>query len=82
MEETGVKERPSEIRVNEASRLNGVAILVVACPKDAVMFKDAVKTTGLEGRLVVKDLSDLVLEAMEGYNPEGDNPVSLALERR
>jgi Fe-S oxidoreductase len=64
MEETGVKERPGELRVQEASKLDGVEILVVACPKDAVMFKDAVKTTGLEGRLVIKDLSELVLEAI------------------
>jgi Fe-S oxidoreductase len=64
MEETGVKERPSEIRVREAAQLNGVQVLVVACPKDITMFKDAIKTCGLEDRLVVKDLMELVHEAL------------------
>ena len=59
MEETGVKERPSEARIREAAQLAGVQVLVVACPKDAVMFKDAVKTSGFEDRLVVKDLIEL-----------------------
>jgi Fe-S oxidoreductase len=64
MEETEVKERPSEIRVREAAQLDGVQILVVACPKDISMFKDAIKTCGLEDRLVVKDLVELVHEAL------------------
>jgi len=65
MEEIGeVHSRPSELRVREAAELEGVGTLVVACPKDYVMFVDAVKTTGLEGRLVVKDLVELVEEAM------------------
>jgi len=60
--------RPSESRVREAASLRGVQVLVVACPKDYVMFSDAVKTTGLEGRLAVKDLSELVAEAV-GLRP-------------
>jgi Fe-S oxidoreductase len=56
--------RPSENRVREAAGVAGVEILVVACPKDYVMFADALKTTGLEGRLALKDLSELVAEAM------------------
>jgi Fe-S oxidoreductase len=63
MEEEGVKERPSEIRVREAASLKGVQVLVVTCPKDIAMFKDAIKTCGLEERLVVKDLMELVYEA-------------------
>ena len=66
MEEGQVKERLSEARVREAGKLQGVSVLVVACPKDAVMFKDALKTTGLEGQLVVKDLIELIHEAMQG----------------
>jgi Fe-S oxidoreductase len=57
-------ERPSESRVREAAALPGVGMLVVACPKDLVMFRDAVKTTGLEGKLVVKELAELVGESM------------------
>jgi Fe-S oxidoreductase len=64
MEEGEVDERPSESRVREAAELEGVETLVVACPKDVSMFRDAVKTTGLEGRLVVKDLIELVHELL------------------
>ncbi len=60
----GIKERPAESRVREASALPGVDTLAVACPKDLVMFQDAIKTTGLENRLVVKDIIQLVEEAM------------------
>ncbi len=69
MEETpGIKERPAESRVREAARL-GVDTLIVACPKDYVMFQDALKTTGLEGRLVIRDVMELVDEATAP--PEG-----------
>lgn len=54
------KERPAESRVREAASLPGVETLVVSCPKDLVMFQDALKTTGLEDKLVVKDLVELV----------------------
>jgi len=57
-------ERAAEIRVAEASRLDGVDTLVVACPKDYVMFTDAVKAAGLEGSLRIRDISDLVEEAL------------------
>jgi len=59
----GVRERPAESRVREAAALPGVTTLVVACPKDYVMFQDALKTTGLEGRLAIKDVLELVDEA-------------------
>lgn len=64
MKEKGIKERPSETRVHEAASLDGVEALIVACPKDATMFKDAVKTIGYEDRLVIKDLSELIHEAL------------------
>ena len=66
MEDTpGVKERPAENRVREAAALKDVATLVVTCPKDIAMFRDAVKTTGNEGKLEVKDLAELVWEAVK-----------------
>jgi hypothetical protein len=37
---------------------------VVVCPKDLVMFQDAIKTTGLEDKLEVKELTELVEQAM------------------
>ena len=59
-----IEERPAESRVKEALALPGVECLVVACPKDLVMFQDAVKTVGAEGRLRVADLGELVHEAL------------------
>jgi Fe-S oxidoreductase len=64
MDEGEVKERPSEARIHEAAGLDGVQIFVVACPKDITMYRDAVKTTGKEDRIVVKDLIELVNEAL------------------
>lgn len=58
------QERPAERRVRQAARLKGVHTLVVSCPKDLVMFQDAIKTTGLDGKLTVKELSELVEQAM------------------
>jgi Fe-S oxidoreductase len=55
----GVRERPAETRVKEAARVRGVQTLVVSCPKDLVMFQDALKTTQLEGSLAVQDLAQL-----------------------
>jgi Fe-S oxidoreductase len=60
----GIKERPAESRVREAAAIDGVEALVVCCPKDMVMFQDALKTTGLEGKLVVRDAMELVKEAV------------------
>ncbi len=39
-------------------------LFVVACPKDVVMYTDAVKTTGNEGKIEVKDVIQLVAEAV------------------
>jgi Fe-S oxidoreductase len=64
MEEGEVTERPSESRIREAVKLDGVQVFAVACPKDVTMYQDAVKTTGHEERLVVKDLIELVYEAL------------------
>jgi Fe-S oxidoreductase len=64
MEEGEVTERPSEARINEAAELDDVTAFVVACPKDVTMYQDAVKTAGQEDRLAVKDLIELVYEAL------------------
>jgi Fe-S oxidoreductase len=63
MDDSLVAQRPSENRVNEALGLD-VGQFVVACPKDATMFADAVKTAGADGRLAVRDIALLVREAM------------------
>ncbi len=60
----GGGERPAESRVREAASLRGVDTMVVACPKDLVMFRDALKTTGLEGKLEVRDMAEVVEAAI------------------
>lgn len=62
--ERSERERPSESRIREAVKLDGVNNFIVACPKDITMYRDAVKTTGNEERLVVKDLIELVHAAL------------------
>jgi Fe-S oxidoreductase/nitrate reductase gamma subunit len=65
MSETNNQERPSENRIREAVALGNVDYFVVACPKDVTMYQDAVKTSGNEGEIVVKDIIELVHEALE-----------------
>ncbi len=57
-------ERPSENRIREALGLGAIDYFVVACPKDLTMYRDAVKTSGNEGKIEVKDIADFVAEAM------------------
>jgi Fe-S oxidoreductase len=65
MEDTEkVQERPAESRIREVASLPDVPAFVVACPKDIAMFRDAVKTTGQEAKLAVKDLAELVAEGL------------------
>jgi Fe-S oxidoreductase len=64
MGEAGTAERPSESRIREAAALEGARYFVVACPKDVTMYEDAVKTAGQAGRLVVRDLIEVVEEAL------------------
>ena len=63
MEDSRAGERPSESRIREAAAL-GVDRFVVACPKDYVMYSDAVRTTGHQDRLQVVDLVQLVDQAV------------------
>ncbi|HEY5987298.1 MAG TPA: (Fe-S)-binding protein, partial [Streptosporangiaceae bacterium] len=58
----GDGERPSENRIREAVAV-GVNYFVVACPKDFVMYTEAVKTTGNSERIKVLDLIELVDQA-------------------
>jgi len=59
----GGKDRPSIIRVNEAYA-TGAAILAVACPICMEMLENAVKTEGLEEKIAVKDISEIVKESL------------------
>ena len=59
-------ERPSEQRIKEALTIVGLQAFIVACPKDINMYREAVKATGNQDRLVVRDLIELVEEATGG----------------
>jgi len=69
--------RPSEQRIEEALGVAGVELFVVACPKDVTMYEDAVKTSGVEARIRVVEISELVLEAL-GLSPS--EPIAAVLE--
>ncbi|MCK4933484.1 (Fe-S)-binding protein [Candidatus Bathyarchaeota archaeon] len=56
-------ERLAEVRVKDASEA-GAEVLVVACPFCLLTFEDAVKTAGLEGKLEVKDIAEIVFQAI------------------
>ncbi|RLD17522.1 MAG: (Fe-S)-binding protein [Bacteroidetes bacterium] len=58
-----VSERLSENRVKEAVE-TGADVLAVCCPYEVSRFEDAVKSTGNEGKLLVKDIAELIVEAM------------------
>ena len=62
-DEPGVR-RPSEDRIEEALGLVDVDVFVVSCPKDVTMYEDAIKTTGHEGHIRLRELSELVAEAL------------------
>ena len=65
MTEMNIQERPSVNRIREAMALGNTDYFVVACPKDVTMYTDAVKTSGFEGKIAVKDIIELVYEALE-----------------
>jgi Fe-S oxidoreductase/nitrate reductase gamma subunit len=58
------QERPSENRIREAVGLPEVAIFVVSCPKDVTMYEDAIKTSGNAERIELRELTELIEEAL------------------
>jgi Fe-S oxidoreductase/nitrate reductase gamma subunit len=63
-------EKPAQNRMKEAAAIPGLEVYVVSCPKDLTMFEDALKTTGNEGKFVVKELIELMREATPARLPE------------
>lgn len=57
-------ERPSHNRIQEAVDLGDIDYFVVACPKDAAMFSDAVKSSGNEDKFEVREITELMAEAL------------------
>jgi Fe-S oxidoreductase len=55
--------RLSEWRIDEAIA-TGADILAVACPYEPPRFEDAIKTMKDTGNLVVKDIAELLAEAL------------------
>ena len=68
-------ERPAENRIKEALTTFGetsgdkTQLFIVTCPKDMVMYSDAVKTTGNEGKIEVRDIIQLIAEAVGVEKP-------------
>jgi Fe-S oxidoreductase len=62
--DTPGQERPSENRIREAVGLEEVELFVVACPKDVTMYEDAIKTSGNAGRIELRELTELIEEAL------------------
>ncbi len=62
-DEPGV-ERPSHNRIQEAVDLGQLDYFVVACPKDAAMFTDAVKTYSGDADFEVKEITELMAEVL------------------
>jgi Fe-S oxidoreductase len=58
-------DKPAHNRMREAAAIPGLEVYVVSCPKDLTMFEDALKATGNEGKFVVKELIELIREALE-----------------
>jgi Fe-S oxidoreductase len=56
-------ERLAESRVKDALAL-GVKTIAVACPFCLLTFEDAVKTTGNEEKIEIKEINELIAEAL------------------
>ena len=62
-EGTGEGERNSETRVKDAHAM-GAEIIATACPFCLLTLEDGAKTTGLEEKVLVREVLELVAEAM------------------
>jgi len=69
-------ERPAENRIKEAlttfeaNTSDKTQLFIVTCPKDMIMYSDAVKTTGNEGKIEVRDIIQLIAEAVGVEEPK------------
>ena len=57
-----VDERLAEVRVKEAIG-TGADVLAVCCPFEVSLFEDALKSTGNDGKIVVRDIVELLDES-------------------
>ena len=56
--------RNGEIRIKEAIAL-GAKVMATSCPFCLLTFEDAVKISGSTDQIVVKDIAELVIEAID-----------------
>ena len=63
MESESSEERLAEIRVKDAVAM-GAEIIATACPFCLLTLEDAVKTTGNEEKITIKDIVELVAESV------------------
>ena len=56
--------RNGEIRIREAVSL-GAKVMATSCPFCLLTFEDAVKISGSTDQIVVKDIAELVIEAID-----------------
>ncbi len=61
----GGPDSPARVRVREALD-SGADILAVACPQCLMMFQDAVRSEGVNGKLRVMDLSEIIVSCQAG----------------
>ncbi|MFN8382495.1 MAG: heterodisulfide reductase-related iron-sulfur binding cluster [Anaerolineales bacterium] len=75
--------RPGEVRVREAVKALGEDqkdkkhLLVVTCPKDYVMFSYAVKTSHNEHSIEVREMIELIAEAIELDVPHAEQTLAI-----
>ncbi len=68
-------ERPAENRIKEAlttfekNPSDKKQLFIVTCPKDMIMYSDAVKTTSNESKIEVRDIIQLIAEAVGVEEP-------------
>jgi len=69
MDTSNEQKRTSEQRIEEALELGDIRYFVTACPKDYTMYTDAIKSLGVADKIEVKDLIELVAEAIAAAEP-------------
>jgi hypothetical protein len=50
---------------------------VVSCPKDVTMYEDAIKTSGNAERIELRELTELIEEALSKSEPAGASPAGV-----
>ena len=70
--ETQKGERFSDLRVEQARAL-GAEVLATACPYCITMLEDSRLTLGAEDELQIRDIAEIVHEAIQGTSTDEGN---------